>query len=172
MIHGPIPPAARGPSGASWLAPTASCWLLHHSTQSGTASTDQSCWVRLVELRWGLPESPRVTHAAAGPGELGGCSAARVPEEALAQLVLGDDVLHPGDVQQGQQHPQELPEEGQPQSDSTGGSSHWSFTKLSQRGEDSKKLPTSKSELPHQTLQHITVMLLNYQDATSAYRLR
>lgn len=32
----------------------------------------------------------------------------RIFEQALTQLVLRDDVLHPSDVQQGQQHSQEL----------------------------------------------------------------
>lgn len=94
-------------------------------------------------------ESPRVTHAAAGPGELGGCSA--VPKKALAQFVLRDDVLHPGDVQQGQQHPQELPREGQPQS-----------AQLYLTLESCHSKVRTQKTTPRQNLQHITAMLLNY----------
>lgn len=56
--------------------------------------------------------SARVAHAAACAGKLGIGALLRLPKQALAKLVLSYDVFHPRDVQQGQQHPQELQNKG------------------------------------------------------------
>lgn len=104
-----------------------------------------------VQLRFGLPKSPRVAHAAASSSELGGRSVPRIYEQALAQLVLRDDILHPSDVQQGQQHSQELRKEGAApvrHHMQLVPAEHQKVPDVTARG-GLKKKPPSKSKLPH-----------------------
>lgn len=61
---------------------------------------------------WRFLLSARVTHAAAWAGKLRIRVLPRPPKQALSKLVLSYNVFHPCDVQQGQQHPQELQNKG------------------------------------------------------------